>query len=777
MKIKHLFLAAFAAVAMVLTSCNKEDDLGAANVSVEKATVTLEAGEGSETITFTATRDWTLSCPDWIAPSAKSGKASSSKQTVTISVEENAGNDRTGDVVISIGLAKATVSVTQKGAQGKYEAEEGDGSKDKPFNVAQACAAVKNLSYTDNTNYEKVGPYYVRGKVVSIKEAFSAEYGNAQFTISDDGSAEGDQFVCYRVYYLENKKWVEGNTQIQVGDVAVIYGELMNFKGNTPENVQKGSYLYSLNGETTATGGTEVDYNNAPAKTVAEFIAAADTQTYYKLTGTISGINAQYGNFDLTDATGSIYVYGAKNWNEFKDKATDGATVVLAGQYKLYQKEGQADKHEVVNAYILSAEGGVAPVDEDAKGEGTLESPYNPKAAYDVAAALEKDAKTANDVYVAGKIASIKYTFNAQYGTATFYISEDGTTSGTQFPCYSVLYLGNRAWVDGDTQVKVGDEVIVCGKLVNYGGNTPETASKEAYIYSLNGDTDGGEVVIPLNVKSFSQTTDGFTASWDAYNGAVGGYVWMVFDESQLAEEEAAAKVARRLVAGLRGGDGEEGDMPDPHGYGYTEETAISVPFGYNDEEGYFLLENFEVGMTYYLMVIALGEEDAEGYYEEIGDGYASFVARDMSQSGDGVTIELSFATCPEGFPNGSAAGIQDGTYTLGGYSFTFHAADKFYWNSDGYILIGKKDSWILLPAIEGKALKTVAFKTGAKASENVIVDIADVNGNCKGINTSKLPKGTEFEWTVNGEVGAAYSLYVTNAYNAQYQNLTLYYE
>lgn len=603
MKFKHLFLAAFAAVAMVFTSCEKEDDLGAANISVEKAAVTLEAGEGSETITFTATRDWTLTCPDWIAPSAKSGKASSSKQSVTISVEENKGNDRTGDVVISIGLAKATVSVTQKGAQGQYQAEEGDGSKDKPFNVAQALDAVKNLTWTDKDNYEKVGPYYVRGKVVSIKEAFSAEYGNGTFTISDDGSADGAQFTCYRVYYLENKKWVEGNTQIQVGDVAVIYGELMYYgtgadgKSRVAENVQKGSYLYSLNGETKPTGGVEVDYNNAPATTVAdliakgdettyykltgkvsrfnatycsfdltdetgtiyvysvankdewaskisndatvtlagkyklykkndgteqnevvdayiltceggqpavdpnaapditvaEIIAKGDEENYYKLTGTVSKFNKTYCSFDLTDATGTIYVYSVSNKADWVEKITDGATVVLAGQYQLYKKEGKEDQPEIVNAIIISCEGGTQQQNSDPKGSGTLEDPYNAAKALEVAKALEGGAKTENDVYIAGKIASVKYTFSADYGTATFDISDDGTTSVTTLTCYSVYYLNNRAWVEGDAQIAVGDEVIICGKLVNYkdksGNLTPETASKEAYIYSLNGET------------------------------------------------------------------------------------------------------------------------------------------------------------------------------------------------------------------------------------------------------------------------------------------------
>lgn len=46
--------------------------------------------------------------------------------------------------------------------------------------------------------------------------------------------------------------------------------------------------------------------------TVAEFLAAAEsTNVWYKLTGTISGItNTTYGNFNLVDETGTVYVYG-----------------------------------------------------------------------------------------------------------------------------------------------------------------------------------------------------------------------------------------------------------------------------------------------------------------------------------------------------------------------------------------------------------------------------------------------------------------------------------
>ena len=71
----------------------------------------------------------------------------------------------------------------------------------------------------------------------------------------------------------------------------------------------------------------------------------------------------------------------------------------------------------------------------------------------------------------------------------------------------------------------MGDEVIICGKLMNYKGNTPETVSGKAYLYSLNdggtpggggGDTPGGSSV------SFATNSDAqsWTAATDGTYGA-----------------------------------------------------------------------------------------------------------------------------------------------------------------------------------------------------------------------------------------------------------------
>jgi RPA family protein len=228
---------------------------------------------------------------------------------------------------------------------------------------------------------------------------------------------------------------------------------------------------------------------------VAEFIAApVSTDVWYKLTGTISNLKDGdlYGNFDLTDATGSVYVYGLlsekggakKLFQELVTKygLTNGSTITIIGNRGEYQ-----GKIEVMNAYI-SVDGGNGG--GNTSSTGTFDNPLTASQAYDLVAAMEKGKTSTEDYYVKGKISSIKYTFSADFGTATFNFSDDGTANGKEFIAYSTYYFGSeQKWVEGNTQVQVGDEVIVCGKVVNYNGNTPEFASKKSYVVKINSQT------------------------------------------------------------------------------------------------------------------------------------------------------------------------------------------------------------------------------------------------------------------------------------------------
>ena len=120
-------------------------------------------------------------------------------------------------------------------------------------------------------------------------------------------------------------------------------------------------------------------------------------------------------------------------------------------------------------------------------GAGTLESPYT---AADAIALTSK--MTANDsmadVYVKGIISS-DLEVSLQYGNATFNISDDGSATG-EFNIFRALYLGNVKFTSED-QIKIGDEVVLVGTLVNYNGTAREL--KDCHIVQLNGDQGGEE--------------------------------------------------------------------------------------------------------------------------------------------------------------------------------------------------------------------------------------------------------------------------------------------
>lgn len=125
----------------------------------------------------------------------------------------------------------------------------------------------------------------------------------------------------------------------------------------------------------------------------------------------------------------------------------------------------------------------------EASGSGTLADPYNTAAILRLTSSLAAGEESAEQYYFKGKVVSIEEEFGTQFGNATFYISDDGTTTN-QFYVFQALYLGNKKYTSG-TNIKIGDEVIILGKVTNYKGNTPETVRGSAYVYSINGETGG----------------------------------------------------------------------------------------------------------------------------------------------------------------------------------------------------------------------------------------------------------------------------------------------
>jgi len=422
-----------------VTWCSSDDAIAAVDqdgkvmgISVGSATITATAGNVSATCTVTVQ-------PKTIAvTSVQVNKTSldllvGESETLFATVLPDNATDKTvtwssdNETVATVSssgvlnaIAEGSAAITVMTNDGAKTAKcdvtvksiaKGSGTLTDPYNVAAALDAVKNLSWTAYDQYDKVGPYYVKGKISRIVNngsfGQSGTYGNASFYISDDGT-ESNEFYCYRILYLGNKKYTKG-TDIQMGDEVVIYAELMNYRGNTPETVANSGYLYSLNGETGGGGGE---------------------------TGT-------------------------------------------------------------------------------PEGTGTLKDPYNVAAALDAVKDLTWTSTTVYDkvgpYYVKGKISEVTEVFSAQFGNGTFKMVDEGFDA--DFVAYRVLYLGNKKFKEGDTQIREGDEVIIYAELMNYRGNTPESVQNSGYLYSLNGDTGNGGrgfVAVDLGLPS--------GIKWASYN-------------------------------------------------------------------------------------------------------------------------------------------------------------------------------------------------------------------------------------------------------------------
>ena len=126
-------------------------------------------------------------------------------------------------------------------------------------------------------------------------------------------------------------------------------------------------------------GGETPAPEDAVKATVAEFLAAAEDSTVYQLTGEITRVvNTTYGNFDITDATGTVYIYGLltpsgesqKQWAAAGLK--QGDTITVYGTRSSYNEEPQMK--DAVYVSHVAGEGGNEPETPVTPAEGQYAS-------------------------------------------------------------------------------------------------------------------------------------------------------------------------------------------------------------------------------------------------------------------------------------------------------------------------------------------------------------------------------------------------------------------
>lgn len=272
-------------------------------------------------------------------------------------------------------------------------------------------------------------------------------------------------------------------------------------------------------------------------------------------------------------------------------------------------------------------------------------------------------------------------------------------------------------------------------------------------------------------------------------------------DELKSCNAEPEPEVPAKVTVSDIMAECEGGEVTIMAGYEYTGEGEVKASFVCTPEAGEKV--NIEATVESNTLEATAKVEDlklAPGKYTVTVEATVDGGSVEVELKGEAATftvpepepevpadsklqVNANFSTCPSDFPEGNTSSIKDQvkTYMIDGQSFTFYAKDGFYWNKDGYILIGKATSYILLPAIEGKKLVTVNVKTTGSISTNVIADIHSADGSEDfNLQTSALGAKADITWTIPVEkqsVNTAYRIQVENAYNAQFAEINLVYE
>ena len=427
---------------------------------------------------------------------------------------------------------------------------QGTGTAADPFNVAAARAYIKDGGDANAT-------VYVKGKIVSIEE-IGGSYGNATYTISDDGTST-NALKVYRGYGLDGAKFT-GN-EIKEGDDVVIAGKLINYSG-TYEFAQ-GNTIVSLNG-TGGSGGGETEgatgdgtlenpFNAIAAANTAKALGSGNTsdKAYYikgKVVSIATDKNGNAQNFDYgTYGNASFYISDdGKEANQFycyrilylgNKKWTSGAgdvlkvgdEVIVCAKLTLYNTTPETAQNE---GYLYSlngkTEGGGGETPQPSGDQGSIDAPKTVAEALAVINAMEDGATTDANYYVKGKVAKVataaedigpNSSSGKNYKDINYYISIDGTESNTIY-VYRGKNLNNTDFTSAD-QLKVGDEVIVYGKLQKYKNSktneiVPEMASGNYLVKTSNtgstpgGDNPGGGGEVSGNSISIDFSSQGF---------------------------------------------------------------------------------------------------------------------------------------------------------------------------------------------------------------------------------------------------------------------------
>ena len=385
-----------------------------------------------------------------------------------------------------------------------------------PLTVAAAIALIPNVN-------NQVNDQYVEGYVCTAGTSVNSD-GQMSYYISADGQDDGvveHKLQIYKGKNLNNTSFSSAS-DLAVGDKVVVFGQLVHYNATTYE-MNSGNYIkrYTAKGAVTSvvvsgtptkTAYTASDHTFTPAGLVVTVTYASGysvevtdgitwgdnlvdhevtTSCTVYVTASVGGVpSAPYPvNVEFSAKTLVSIAISQSEFEQWQGlelpKPTVTATysegepadVTALAEFTGYDASTPGEQPITVS-YTFGGE------TKNANYTVTVKSIYNVELAASVARDLiirvVGNTESTNDMIVRG---IVSYINNASSNTQTYWISDDGTRTN-EVQIYKGKYIENADFTS-ENQLKVGDEVVVTGKVINYNNNNPEFASEKSQVTSL----------------------------------------------------------------------------------------------------------------------------------------------------------------------------------------------------------------------------------------------------------------------------------------------------
>ena len=423
MKLRNIFTMLAAALAFAFVGCQEEERFLEA-VQVSQSFVAIPVTGNTVEVTVDAAAEWAIAgVPEWLTVSPATGGAGKTVVSFTA-----AATTATNEAILELTCAGETQLITVLQMAEKMEiplstcAQVNAGEDGVIYRVKGAVTSIANTQYGNWYLQDETGSVYIYG---TLYEGATQQFTKLGLEVGDIVTVEGPrknyngtiELVDVTVIEIEKSlikvEEVTPETStlpLEGGEFAVtLTAKGDGVKVSVPEAAQSWVSVtgVSTSGTTSVvtfnvakneggarevelsftTSSKGVDYTvtatlkqegSIVAVTVADFLAKAEGTALYELTGIVKNLkNTTYGNFDLVDATGSVYVYGltgngavGSNDKSFANLGiNEGDVITIVGTRASYSGTAQVGGTAYLKEHVVAAK--VATVSEflaEAKG-------------------------------------------------------------------------------------------------------------------------------------------------------------------------------------------------------------------------------------------------------------------------------------------------------------------------------------------------------------------------------------------------------------------------